>query len=211
MARHIGGRWPPIVWPLVTSCEPADTYRQLEALGAGFLVAGILPLLAVCALSRYPWSSWSQTPSTPPLGRRLPSSRGTNARGGRAARQGVGRAARWEGAVHGCGDGDDHRRESVSGVGIVSRSRRRVVKGSTTAPDGLAARGNGGRLGPGKHRGRARRVGRISASRSGTSRACLRETGLPGARHPSKGSSGLHLLRATDTTNGGAVGRDHAP
>jgi hypothetical protein len=35
----------------------------------------------------------------------------------------------------GVATGDDHRRESVSGGGIVSRSRRRVVKGSTTALD----------------------------------------------------------------------------
>lgn len=63
MARHMG-RWPPIVWPLVTVCEPADTHRQLGALGAGFLIADILLLLAVCALpSTWPLASWAIAPA----------------------------------------------------------------------------------------------------------------------------------------------------
>jgi hypothetical protein len=65
MARHMG-RWPPIVWPLVTFANLLILTGSSGRWEPGFLVAGILPLLAVCALSRYlaarEWSDRARPP-----------------------------------------------------------------------------------------------------------------------------------------------------
>jgi hypothetical protein len=65
MARHMG-RWPPIVWPLVTFANLLILTGSSGRWEPGFLVAGILPLLAVCALSRYlaarDWSDRARPP-----------------------------------------------------------------------------------------------------------------------------------------------------